>query len=151
MGFALAIGSSLTEAVRLVMTDFLLSGVKMKVLESLYYLSPAGGACLFAVGCAIEGPLLLAKGHQYRPLQHPFTFLAAASMGLGVQLLTTHVRPRNALHASPSRIWPVLRLSGSMAIPTSQVVWAHSQSLWAQVIKATSAVSLKVLSQVPAR
>ncbi|KAJ1468466.1 hypothetical protein T484DRAFT_1920279 [Baffinella frigidus] len=91
IGLGLALSSSITEAIRLVMTDFLLSGIKMQVLESLYYLSPAGGACLFLVGCVLEGPTLLAKGHVTKPLDFPLTFLAAASMGLGVQLLTSHV------------------------------------------------------------
>jgi hypothetical protein len=30
------------------------SGIKMQVLESMYYLAPAGGLCLFLLGALIE-------------------------------------------------------------------------------------------------
>eukprot|EP00286_Rhodomonas_abbreviata_P000014 CAMPEP_0181288346 /NCGR_PEP_ID=MMETSP1101-20121128/283_1 /TAXON_ID=46948 /ORGANISM="Rhodomonas abbreviata, Strain Caron Lab Isolate" /LENGTH=316 /DNA_ID=CAMNT_0023392461 /DNA_START=136 /DNA_END=1083 /DNA_ORIENTATION=+ len=106
LGLLLAVGSSVTEAIRLVMTDYLLSGVKMQVLESVYWLSPAGGICLFLTGCVVEGPALMGGADLSKIAANPLTFFLAASLGLMVQLLTT------------------------------------------SVIKATSAVALKVLSQI---
>lgn len=91
LGLALAILGSVAEAVRLVMTDFLLSGIKMQVLESMYYLAPAGGLCLFLLGALIEGPVLVQKGDYAKPLEHPLMFLCAACLGVCVQTLTTAV------------------------------------------------------------
>ena len=90
-GLMLALAGSLAEATRLVMTDFLLSGVKMQVLESMYYLAPAGGLCLLALGTLLEGPNVVARGDQAKIWANPLVFLIAALLGVGVQLLTTAV------------------------------------------------------------
>ena len=90
-GLMLALTGSLAEATRLVMTDFLLSGVKMQVLESMYYLAPAGGLCLLALGTLLEGPSVVARGDQAKIWANPLVFFVAALLGVGVQLLTTAV------------------------------------------------------------
>ena len=90
-GLMLALTGSLAEATRLVMTDFLLSGVKMQVLESMYYLAPAGGLCLLALGTLLEGPSVVARGDQAKIWANPLVFFIAALLGVGVQLLTTAV------------------------------------------------------------
>jgi len=90
-GLLLAVCGSLSEAVRLAMTDLLLSGHKMDVLESTYFLAPAGAACLFLTGAVLEGPTILARGDLSKLAEHPLTFALAATLGFGVQLLTTAV------------------------------------------------------------
>jgi len=91
IGLGLSLGGSVAEAIRLVLTDFLLSGTKMQVLESMYYLAPAGGVCLFLLGAATEGPALMANGDLSKVASNPAMFAIAASLGVGVQLLTTTV------------------------------------------------------------
>jgi len=73
------------------MTDFLLSGIKMQVLESIYWLAPAGGLCLFLTGVIVEGPKVRETGDVSKVLANPLTFFLAASLGLCVQLLTNIV------------------------------------------------------------
>mmetsp|Transcript_45636 Transcript_45636/g.111096 ORF Transcript_45636/g.111096 Transcript_45636/m.111096 type:complete len:404 (+) Transcript_45636:274-1485(+) len=92
-GLVMSFFGSVSEAVRLVMTDMLLSsaGLKMDVLENVYYLAPAGALCLFVSGCVMEGPAMMAAGHLELLLLYPVHFCGAASLGLGVQLMTTTV------------------------------------------------------------
>jgi hypothetical protein len=59
--------------------------------ESQFYLAPAGAVCLLATGSYYEGSALWACG-DLRLLQGaPLVVAGAASLGLGVQLLTAAV------------------------------------------------------------
>ena len=59
--------------------------------ESQFYLAPAGAVCLLATGSYYEGTALWASG-DVRLLQGaPLVVAGAASLGLGVQLLTAAV------------------------------------------------------------
>uniref|UniRef100_A0A0C3U364 Sugar phosphate transporter domain-containing protein n=1 Tax=Guillardia theta (strain CCMP2712) TaxID=905079 RepID=A0A0C3U364_GUITC len=90
-GVLLQVGGALAESIRLVMTDFLLSGIKMNVLENMYWLSPAGGIALFTAGMIVEGPTMIRRGDYIKLWLNPFMFTLAASLGVGVQLITTAV------------------------------------------------------------
>lgn len=64
---------------------------RFSLWESLYYLAPAGAASLVSIGLFFEGAELLASGDLALVLAHPHLFFLAASLGLGVQLLTSAV------------------------------------------------------------
>ena len=91
LGLALAATSSATEALRLVLTQYVLQDMSFTIWEAQYYLSPAGGACLFVVGALVEGPKCVAAGDHAKLARFPLLFLGAATLGLGVQLLTPAV------------------------------------------------------------
>jgi multidrug transporter EmrE-like cation transporter len=59
--------------------------------ESQYFLAPAGAFCLISVGWWFEGDRLLETGDIHLVLSHPVIFMMAASLGIGVQLLTAAV------------------------------------------------------------
>ena len=85
-GIFLATGSSLTEAIRLVMTEHLFSSERMSVSESLYYLSPPAIAAMLLVSLFLEAP----KMHAI-VLPNPLVLLAAAVLGCAVNFLTAAV------------------------------------------------------------
>ena len=91
LGLALAATSSATEALRLVLTQYVLQDMSFTIWEAQYYLSPAGGACLFVVGALVEGPKCVAAGDHAKLARFPLLFFGAATLGLGVQLLTPAV------------------------------------------------------------
>ena len=91
LGLALAATSSATEALRLVLTQYVLQDMSFTIWEAQYYLSPAGGACLLLVGAIFEGPKCFAAGDFAKLARFPLLFFGAATLGLGVQLLTPAV------------------------------------------------------------
>jgi len=59
--------------------------------ESQFYLAPAGAVCLLATGSYYEGSVLWASGDLRLLRGAPLVVAGAASLGLGVQLLTAAV------------------------------------------------------------
>ena len=76
-----------TEAVRLVLTQYLLKNLKFSVIESQYYLAPAGAMCLFTASFISEFPTMQKQGAFEQVAAHPGLFLSAATLGLGVHFL----------------------------------------------------------------
>lgn len=70
---------------------FVLQDCRFSLWESQYYLAPAGASCLILTGCYFEGHRLLTSGDLEKVTAAPHIFLAAASLGLGVQMLTVAV------------------------------------------------------------
>lgn len=91
-GLFLAAGSASTEAVRLVCTQFVLQNCKFTLWESQYFLAPGAAMCLVGTGLWHEGAALWASGDLGRVVsEKPLSLAGAASLGLGVQLLTSAV------------------------------------------------------------
>lgn len=88
IGLGIMFMAELTEATRLVLTQYLLNNLKFGIIEGQYYLAPAGALCLFAASAMMEMTAILEKGSLSLILQHPWMFLGAAFLGLGVQFLT---------------------------------------------------------------
>lgn len=88
MGLTVMFLAELTEATRLVLTQYLLTNLKFGIIEGQYFLAPAGALCLFAASAMLEFRTILDKGGFYLILSHPWMFLGAAFLGLGIQFLT---------------------------------------------------------------
>jgi drug/metabolite transporter (DMT)-like permease len=91
LGLVLAACSSSTEAVRLVLTQYALQDCRFTLLESQYFLAPAGAVCLLLVSWFFEREKLLASGDLAKLHDNPGTFLVCGSLGFGVQMLTSSV------------------------------------------------------------
>jgi len=90
-GLLLAVGSSCTEAIRLVLTQFALQDCRFSLLEGQYFLAPAGAACLLLLSIVFEFPTIMEKGDFIKFHEHPLSFALAGCLGFGVQLLTSSV------------------------------------------------------------
>ena len=90
-GFGLAATSSLCEAIRLILTQYLVQDMKFTLWESQYYLAPCGGIALLLAGLYFEGEDCMDAGGFRKVAEYPGQFAAASSLGLCVQLLTPAV------------------------------------------------------------
>lgn len=79
------------EAVRLVLTQTLLTQCKFSVTEGQFFLAPAGAVCLLVAALFIEVPRFLQDGGAAVPLEHPHLFVLAACLGVGVNYLSYFV------------------------------------------------------------
>lgn len=112
IGLLLSGASACTEAIRLVLTQYVLQDCRFTLWgrqvcfnfffflsfiflafasESQYYLAPAGALCLISVGWWYEGERLVESGDLSLVRNNPLIFFGAASLGIGVQLLTAAV------------------------------------------------------------
>mmetsp|Transcript_43593 Transcript_43593/g.136781 ORF Transcript_43593/g.136781 Transcript_43593/m.136781 type:complete len:342 (-) Transcript_43593:73-1098(-) len=91
IGILFMAGAEVAEALRLALTQFLLTAQKFTVLEGQYILSPAGSVCLLAAAAVIEAPRALETGAFDVVLQEPAAFCAAALLGVGVNYLSYFV------------------------------------------------------------
>ena len=91
LGLSVMFMAELTEAVRLVMTQFLLQNMKFGVVEGLYVLAPASAFWLFLASACYEFREMARQGAFRVVAANPLTFLAASTMGLGVNFLSYYV------------------------------------------------------------
>ncbi|KXZ50871.1 hypothetical protein GPECTOR_14g121 [Gonium pectorale] len=87
IGMLIMLCSETAESIRLVMTQFLLVGLKFHPIEGLMYLAPACCFWLLIGCCIIEVPHILARGDLVIVLKNPVLFLSAAVMGFAVNTL----------------------------------------------------------------
>jgi hypothetical protein len=86
-GVGIMLVSSVSESLRLVMTQYLLVGLKMGPLEGTMYLGPACFVWLTLGAAALEWRALLATGGLAIAARHWLLFLAAACMGFLINVL----------------------------------------------------------------
>jgi len=91
VGLAVMFAAEATEAIRLVLTQFLLQNLKFGVVEGQYVLAPASAFWLFLASFCYEVPHMIENKAFHTILNNPFTFIAASTMGLGVNFLTYFV------------------------------------------------------------
>lgn len=80
--------SEAAEAVRLVLTQFLLKNLKFGVIEGLYVLAPASAFWLFTASLLLEYRKMLEHDAFRIMYNNPILFLTASFMGLGVNYLS---------------------------------------------------------------
>lgn len=83
--------SSLTEAIKLVITQFFLQNLKFGVVESQYILSPAAAFWLFTASIFVEFPDMIEKNAFAIVYEHIWMFVIASVMGIGVNFITYFV------------------------------------------------------------
>lgn len=87
LGVAIMMFSEAAEAVRLVMTQLLLQGLRMGPFEGVMWMAPACWLWLMLGAAVGEWPRMIAAGHHVIPLQHPLLFGLAACLGFAVNVL----------------------------------------------------------------
>ena len=87
LGVVIMLASELFEAVRLVMTQLLLTGLKFHPIEGLMYLAPACTFWLLLGSMALEWRAMYEAGALALIVHQPAKFLCAAAMGFGVNSL----------------------------------------------------------------
>lgn len=87
IGVLIMLASETFEAVRLVMTQLLLTGLKFHPIEGLMYLGPACTFWLIIGSLALEFRPMLAAGAFGLVAEKPLKFMLAAAMGFGVNSL----------------------------------------------------------------
>jgi hypothetical protein len=65
-----------------------LQSLKFSVVESQFYLAPCAALALFTAFVLIEMPSMQQLKAWQQIVSHPFLFLAAGTMGLGVHFLS---------------------------------------------------------------
>lgn len=91
MGLLVMFMAEATEAIRLLMTQFLLQNLKFGVVEGQYVLAPASAFWLFLASFAFEFNTMLEKNAFSIILANPLTFLLASCLGLGINFLSYYV------------------------------------------------------------
>jgi drug/metabolite transporter (DMT)-like permease len=91
IGVFVMLMSEIAEAVRLVLTQFLLKDLKFGVIEGQYVLSPASTCCLFFASAFTEIPSIIKDGGWKSICNNPWMFISASVLGLVVNYLTYFV------------------------------------------------------------
>ena len=81
-GIILMVTANAFEAIRLTLTQFLLTSCKLTMLEGHYLLAPTAFFTLFACGVLVEGPSVLASNGLSAVAKAPLVFVGAATFGV---------------------------------------------------------------------
>eukprot|EP01062_Namystynia_karyoxenos_P050118 TRINITY_DN38778_c0_g1_i1.p1 TRINITY_DN38778_c0_g1~~TRINITY_DN38778_c0_g1_i1.p1 ORF type:complete len:424 (+),score=66.02 TRINITY_DN38778_c0_g1_i1:63-1274(+) len=96
IGMSLMLGSMVADALSVVLTQRLLQAARLGVIEAQFLLAPPGAVMLLCVACGLEWHRI----HERRALRqvaaHSLNFVAAATLGLLCNLLSTTVIQRTS-------------------------------------------------------
>lgn len=118
LGLLIMFCSEFTEGLRLVMTQFFLQQLKFGVVEGQYVLAPASAFWLFLASAIFEMPQFVARGSVQVIIDHPVLFLAAATMGIGVNFIGYYV-----IQYTSSLTMKILNTVRSIGLVILGVVW----------------------------
>lgn len=96
LGLALMFAAETCEAVRLVLTQKLLTNLRFGAMEGLYYMAPICTFWMWGGGLVFEVPTALREGAFARVAAHAGTFAAAAVLGFAVNLASFLVIKRTS-------------------------------------------------------
>lgn len=91
LGFFVMFLSSAFEAIRMVLTQYIIKDLKFGVVESQYFLSSSITVCLVLASSLSEIPDMLDKGAFYKLIDHFGYFFLAGALGTVVNYLTSFV------------------------------------------------------------
>lgn len=91
LGLIVIFTAEFFESIRLVLTQFLLQNLKFGVVEGQYVLSPASAFWLFLASAYFESRKMYEEDAFSIIKENPLAFLAASSLGLGINFLTYYV------------------------------------------------------------
>lgn len=114
LGLLIMFLSMISEAIRLVLTQFILQQLKFGVIESQYVLAPATAFWLFAASAYFEFPTMYEKNHFIILIDKMPYFIAASGMGVLVNFMGYSViQSTNSL---TMKILGTLRNIGTIAV-----------------------------------
>lgn len=88
LGIFLMMAAELTEAVRLILVQKFLQSLRFGIVESQYYMAPAGAVCLMGASILTEYKSMHANGAFAQLTAHPALFFFAGTLGVGVNFLS---------------------------------------------------------------
>lgn len=91
LGLLVIFTAEVFEAIRLVLTQFLLQNLKFNVIEGQYLLSPASAFWLLLASVLFEARSMIQNSAFVIMCNNPLSFVAAASLGLVINFLTYYV------------------------------------------------------------
>lgn len=127
LGVVIMLLSETFEAVRLVMTQYLLTGMKFHPIEGLMYLAPACTFWLAIGSLMMESKAMIAEGAGYLILNQPLKFMSAAAMGFGVNSLAYIV-----IQSASSLTLKVMGTVKNALVVFLGVFFLHETVTWAQ-------------------
>lgn len=83
--------SSLSEAIRLVITQYFLQNLKFGIIETQYVLSPASAFWLFLTSAVFEFPRMMKNNSFQTVIDNPMAFFMASLAGVGVNYISYFV------------------------------------------------------------
>lgn len=86
-GLFIMLSSEIFEAIRLILTQFLLKNVNMSVIEGQYYLSPISACFLFFCSLIFEFPNMIRDNSFEIVYNNPYHFIGAAVLGMIINYL----------------------------------------------------------------
>lgn len=111
LGFSLQTGSSISEALKLVLMQVILTGYKFSPWESLYYVAPASALCML---CAILSSERGAASELYILAEHWPWVACSAVIGFFVNILNFYVIKRTS--SLTAKVLQIVRSNGFVLV-----------------------------------
>mmetsp|Transcript_46501 Transcript_46501/g.107324 ORF Transcript_46501/g.107324 Transcript_46501/m.107324 type:complete len:438 (-) Transcript_46501:322-1635(-) len=128
LGLVLMLSSEVCEATSVVLSQKILQSSKLTVLEGMYIIAPAGAACLLAGAVALELPAMLAANHHLIPLEHPWSFICAAVLGVCINFVSLVV-----LRLTSALTMKILNTARSVGLVVVGIVFYGEEHPWHQL------------------
>lgn len=87
-GISLMMAAELTEAIRLILVQNFLQSLRFGIVESQFYMAPAGAVCLMGASVLTEYKVMYANGAFAQMVAHPALFFLTGTLGVGVNFLS---------------------------------------------------------------
>lgn len=105
--------------------------LKFSIIESQYFLAPCAALALFSASVLLEFPSMHRHNAWEQIAAHPFLFLAAGTLGVGVTFLSFLVvqMTNSGTYADKGkRAWPLRGEMGRLTTPHTHTLIPHTHS-----------------------